>query len=377
MSFIAHQHFGTFKRRPVTNNNGGGGGGGGTQTQTFELYQVKESLGNLALPWVKNNTNFKPIAFLLSEGAIKKTYWDPVSQSHKPVSPPDYEPNKILNYLDSKLGDNDTNNAATNLANSNKVAYVFPDWEGEIHKNLRTTNLSDPDFLYSEKRFIEIGNLIRADRPNIIDGWYGLPWNTYYTTNTTLVNYNMPVTKFDKILAPMSWITPTFYLPFAEEEQNKGRDKTIKYFHYMAKLCIETAHRLGNKKVVPWVWHWVHPTNKNGFANMLLRPDQFADHLKILKDYRHPTIKNPDATPRGLDGVLWWDPQAEASRRHRYVSTEGKGGNQGGVAKLGTNTSSNPFGTPWIKREDLTTDADYDNMMITHYYPKVKAVMAA
>src|SRR5690606_26154260 len=89
---------------------------------------------------------------------------------------------------------------------------------------------------------------------------------------------------------------PSLYLVYPNEQV--GVKKNREYLESNLKYSLQLGEQF-NKPVIPWVWHIIHPTNKD-FGGNLISKEDFSNYIALIASTKY---KN-----KGAEGVLIWEP---------------------------------------------------------------------
>lgn len=195
--------------------------------------------------------------------------------------------------LVNSKGNLDFDNISKNL---NKIIksdtkLLVIDWEKDDFWNLKNKR-GTASFKNSEKEFITLVKFIKTKYPNLNVGIYGLPFKVFYNKAAA---YNEDK-KFDNILRTVDVICPSLYFDFLDKE--KGADVNKLFLKNQLEVALDYGKRL-NKKVLPFVWEIVHPSNKN-YGGQLVPISEFKSKVNYICDFKHLNSS--------VSGFIWWAP---------------------------------------------------------------------
>lgn len=186
----------------------------------------------------------------------------------------------VRNFLDKAFPDK----------NHSEIFVV--DWEKELYDWLKLP-ATDKRFVIAQNEFARLVSFIRALRPNLKIGIYGLPFRVYADK---IRNINGPDFKFKKVLDVCDFVAPSFYFMYLDEEIGKNKHDLI--FRNNIELSLEYGEIL-DKPVIPFIWELVHPNNKR-FSNELVPLSEFVEKIDLIKSINH--------NGKSINAVLWWTP---------------------------------------------------------------------
>ena len=172
----------------------------------------------------------------------------------------------------------------------NVMAVLCIDLENEAYTSLFKFDKGTVEFKEAKDQFIWMIKTVKAMRPNVKVGIYGLPLRTYYANSKSTSN------KLDEILSASDYIFPSLYTMYPNSQIGKSRNE--KYLTENLESALDYGVRL-NKPVVPFIWNLVHPSNKL-YGGQLVSKEEVLQNIKYIEKFRY---KN-----RGVMGIVWWDP---------------------------------------------------------------------
>lgn len=180
--------------------------------------------------------------------------------------------------------------------NSSSSGLLSLNIEGKIYKDLMNNAKYTQNFKKAEAEFIRIIKIIKDERPNVSVGIYGLPFRFYYASQK---KFNAD-RKLDNLLSHLDYISPSLYSVYPDKE--KGGMANEQYVIRNLEYSLEIGERL-NKPVIPYVWHFVHPSNKR-FGGNLVERSELRKYLKI--------IANHSLNGKHANGVIWWESSSKS-----------------------------------------------------------------
>lgn len=180
--------------------------------------------------------------------------------------------------------------------------FLSIDIENEIYKDLKTSHVNKKS-IKSAELFVEMIDFIKAYRPNIKVGIYGLPFGfVKYKYNSRVNNHII----LNKILEKVDYISPSLYLNYTLNEKNKLYFK--EYIEGMLQYALEYGEML-SKPVYPYIWYRIDPYNKT-YGGEIISDDLMSFYLSTIKNYRYNN--------KSVDGVIWWEPANYKSKNELH-----------------------------------------------------------
>ncbi|WP_298741186.1 hypothetical protein [uncultured Chitinophaga sp.] len=164
------------------------------------------------------------------------------------------------------------------------------DWEAQPFKDLREYDANDPRFKAAEAKYLQVVNTLKAFRPQLKVGIYGIPFRVLQAGQL-----KQSSTKLDRLLSRCDVITPSLYIMRTDEEV--GQQRNLNYLKQNVDLALSFGSRL-KKPVAPFVWYKVHPGNKRFGMNTISR-DKMQEYLRFLNTYTYQGTR--------LNGIVWWE----------------------------------------------------------------------
>lgn len=166
------------------------------------------------------------------------------------------------------------------------------DLENKSFKDIRDNTANNQKYKKGIESFVKLIKYIRLSRPNLKLGVYGMPFRMHSKSHVKR-NGNK---KLDPVLKLTDYIFPSIYVFYPAKQ--KGIKYNIDYFDNNLNMSFEYAERL-NKKVVPFVWYMLHPSNKR-FNNEIIPRSEMREYINYLENYKSPQDLE-------IDGIVWWD----------------------------------------------------------------------
>lgn len=165
------------------------------------------------------------------------------------------------------------------------------DWEGIYYKNLKKLSKTDTAFLYAEQQFLQCIQIMKAARPKLKIGIYGMPFSIYRQRQ---VNSENDIS-LQRILSQCDFIAPSLYIHYQANQVRESENLNYLKNNLQAALALGS---LLNKPVIPFFWHRIHPTNKK-FGNTPIPLLEFNNYLDVIAGESYNGKKT--------SGVFWWE----------------------------------------------------------------------
>lgn len=150
---------------------------------------------------------------------------------------------------------------------------------------------TDREIKSATEAFISVLKLTKTLRPNLKIGLYAVPFNFYYDSQNRINKGR----KFDSILEYVDVLFPSLYVYYPAKQ--KGQESNFVYFKKNLDVTFELSMKY-NKKVYPFFWYLVHPSNKR-FGYSLLTKEEVDQYLEYIMNYNYQG--------RRVSGIIWWD----------------------------------------------------------------------
>ncbi|GGG80152.1 hypothetical protein GCM10007415_10680 [Parapedobacter pyrenivorans] len=164
--------------------------------------------------------------------------------------------------------------------------------ESDIYKKLRDKKTGDKEAKSASDEFIRIVKIIKRERPNVQVGIYGIPFRFFYSSQKGVNDGG----KFDELFKVVDYISPSLYMMYPNRQIGTTKNKA--YIESNLKYALELGEKFG-KPVIPWVWHIIHPSNKE-YGGNLVDKSEFNDYLNLIATTSFNGLK--------ASGVLVWEP---------------------------------------------------------------------
>lgn len=164
--------------------------------------------------------------------------------------------------------------------------------ESKIYKDLRDNKAGSKDAINAADEFIRIVQIIKRERPNVQVGIYGIPFRFYYASQKGVND----LAKFEQLFQAVDYISPSLYMMYPNKQIGANKNKA--YIESNLTYSLELGARFG-KPVVPWVWHIIHPSNKE-YGGNLIEKAEFNDYMNLIATTAYNNSK--------ASGVMVWEP---------------------------------------------------------------------
>ena len=184
----------------------------------------------------------------------------------------------------------------------NKLFEVFPDkesagilvldWERTGARVLKKNSPKSKKFQQTLHEMVSLLQLVHQSRPQVLVGYYGLPFRIRNGVNKNYVkrqNALTPIFKSSDIIFPSIYNIRVNTNPSTRKKEYLYVKNTVEYSLKIAKKY--------NKYVIPFIWHRYHGSDPNKPLG-LIPVEEFKNECKKAKDavYKGKTI----------NGVVWW-----------------------------------------------------------------------
>jgi hypothetical protein len=169
-------------------------------------------------------------------------------------------------------------------------AVVVLNWEGEVLESIKG---GEKSLRNEEARelFVKAYSIVKELRPRTEVGYYGLPIRDYWNRNE---NWRQKNRSLDPFLSNFDILFPSIY-DFYDSSTNQGKGD-LEYVHDNVEEALLASERLG-KKVMPFVWHRYHTSNKK-LGRSLIPLSEFSAHIEAAT--------NTKVGGKRVDGIIWW-----------------------------------------------------------------------
>lgn len=193
--------------------------------------------------------------------------------------------------------------------NKEQGGYLCLDLENKIYSDLRNYNAESKEFLRAEKKFMSLLTTVKELRPNLKVGFYGLPYkivsekDSFSSVNNKLIN----------ILQKSDVLFPSLYLSYSEGQNNgKKRNDALIINNLQNSLFVGLKYK---KKVIPFSWYRVHPSNKL-YGGSILTSAQMKSYLSGILEYKYQN--------KSVYGIVYWEPNTNSFRSYKNLISNKK-----------------------------------------------------
>jgi len=173
--------------------------------------------------------------------------------------------------------------------NEDDTGFLSLDIENRLYLDLRKKSKSVRKA--AVKEFVKIVEVVKALRPNVKIGVYGIPLKFNYDFQKEQNFFR----ELKPLLKKVDYISPDIYFSFSESEQNEER--FLRNLDDNLTLFMDWSTRV-NKPLYPYVWYLIHPYNKK-FGGKPISDERMSLLLSRIKSFRYKG--------QAISGVLWWE----------------------------------------------------------------------
>jgi len=170
--------------------------------------------------------------------------------------------------------------------------YVVLNIENKVYQELRSNSMSHANYHKNINMMVKAVELVKKLRPKAKVMVYNIP----FRFNTKNQKKHSDFDKLYPLLSAVDVFAPSLYIHY-DEKQKKPQFFTD-YINNNLELSFKYAEKL-NKKVYPFIWYRIHPSNKN-YGSNIIRSEQYSEYLNLIKNYR---FKN-----KRVEKVIYWEP---------------------------------------------------------------------
>lgn len=198
------------------------------------------------------------------------------------------DPNKedIINFVTLKNGINKI------IKDIHYNGYIILNIENKIYHELKEEPITHKYYKKNIESFVDMVELVKELRPNAKVAIYNIPFMFHYEVQRKRSDYD----KLYPILNVVDFFAPSLYIHYSEQQRKKSFFEN--YIKSNLDLNFEYAEKL-NKKVYPFVWYKIHPSNKE-YGGSVVSAEQYYEYLNMLKNYKY---KN-----KRVEKVIYWEP---------------------------------------------------------------------
>lgn len=177
------------------------------------------------------------------------------------------------------------------IKDANYTGYIVLDIENKVYNELKTNSIDHINYNKNIKDFVDMVNLVKELRPKAKVVVYNIPFAFSYENQKKYNDFN----KLYPLLEVVDAFAPSLYLHYTYEQRNKRFFEN--YINNNLNLNFEYAEKL-NKKIHPFVWYKIHPTNKK-YGGSIIDSKQYLDYLNLIKNYKY---KN-----KRVENIIYWE----------------------------------------------------------------------
>lgn len=176
-----------------------------------------------------------------------------------------------------------------NFPSKSSSGFLVLDWEGK-GLDVLSKQTDKKKFKKYKEEYIKALDFVKEERPNVKVGYYAIPFRQYWALDDAYISKNENLID---ILIKQDFIAPSLYTFYIDKQSEKRNQEYIKK---NVEFAIKVGKQL-NKPIYPFIWHRVHPSNKNS-GNKLVPIDIFR---KSIND-----IISVNYEGRTVNGLFWW-----------------------------------------------------------------------
>src|SRR5690606_41891450 len=153
------------------------------------------------------------------------------------------------------------------IENPDYNGYVVLNIENKVYQELRSNSMSHKNYQHNINLMVKAVELVKKIRPNSKVMIYNIPFRFISLNHKEYSDFD----KLYPLLNAVDVFAPSLYLHHDEKEKKPHFFST--YIKNNLDLSFEYAEKL-NKKVCPFVWYKIHPSNKNYGGNVISRSEE-------------------------------------------------------------------------------------------------------
>jgi hypothetical protein len=169
------------------------------------------------------------------------------------------------------------------------TAPVCLDWEAETMTTLHEAATDGPAFGAAVDAFVGFLAEVRALRPDLRFGYYGLPLRRYWDRDDGWRARNDAIAP---IIDQSDVLFVSVYDFYGDEESGTEADSA-----YVRENVAEALRLAGGRPVLPYVWHRYHDSNAT-LGGRLIGEDEFRRHVGAIFEAEHRGAR--------AAGMVWW-----------------------------------------------------------------------
>ncbi|MBB4120080.1 hypothetical protein GGR32_002392 [Mesonia hippocampi] len=177
----------------------------------------------------------------------------------------------------------------------NYSGYVVLNIENKVYQELRSNSMNHKNYHHNIRMMVGAVELVKELRPKAKVMIYNIPFRFISENHKKYSDFD----KLYPLLRAVDVFAPSLYLHHDEKEKKPHFFST--YIKNNLDLSFEYAEKL-NKKVYPFVWYKIHPSNKN-YGGNIISSNQYSEYLKLIKNYRYKNER--------VEKVIYWEPANE------------------------------------------------------------------
>jgi hypothetical protein len=164
------------------------------------------------------------------------------------------------------------------------------DWEGNAMALLKSSPAESPEFKSALSSYLMLLKAVKALRPNVKWGFYGIPFTTYYKRESLKSDND----KIKPLLSQCDVFFPSAYIFYKEGTVASGDNEAYAKDNILSALM--QAKSL-SKPVIPFIWHRYHDSNKT-IGLQLVPMNDFMRYINTILSVNYNGYK--------VAGLVWW-----------------------------------------------------------------------
>ncbi|MBF5027127.1 hypothetical protein [Planobacterium oryzisoli] len=181
------------------------------------------------------------------------------------------------------------------IKDKNYSGYIILNIENKIYQELRSNPITHINYNQNINSLINMVKLVKALRPNAKVAIYNIPFKFNNLAQKRQSDYS----KLYPLLKEVDVFAPSLYINYDEKQRSN-----VFFHNYVTdnlNLAFEYAEKL-NKKVYPFVWYRIHPSNKE-YGGNIMKQKQYEFYLNSIKKYRYKDKR--------VEKIIYWEPAKE------------------------------------------------------------------
>lgn len=195
----------------------------------------------------------------------------------------------IINLISLEKGINSI------IKDSKYSGYIILNIENKVYQELKEEPITHKNYKKNIKSFVDMVELVKELRPNAKVAIYNIPFMFHYEVQRKRSDYD----KLYPILNVVDFFAPSLYIHYSDEQRKDSFFEN--YINSNLELNFEYAEKL-NKKVYPFVWYRIHPSNKK-YGSEIANSSQYTKYLQLIKNYRYKNYR--------VEKIIYWEPSKE------------------------------------------------------------------